>query len=188
MEGKVVKCFDDKGYGFISDSEGNSRFFHISDVKSKEKIENYCNVKFSPATNEKGMTAKDVFIIIDTRPLFITLGDIRIKLTNIKDYGMSSEIRNIPIPGSDTENKTFLDSKVANNIFTALKVFSALGKDARTVGHAFDDTAYSTLKYEDKKFDILYITTYQKDNYRFSEYNASFNIHEKLEELDKYMG
>lgn len=32
MKAKVVKYFDEKGYGFVRDENGESRFFHISDV------------------------------------------------------------------------------------------------------------------------------------------------------------
>lgn len=38
-----------------------------------------------------------------------------------------------------------------------------------------------------QKVSYLYVTTYQGDNYRFNDWEVSFDIYEKCKELDSYM-
>ena len=47
------------------------------------------------------------------------------------------------------------------------------------------DTSFVERKYENVSYDMLYVTTYQGDNFKFSSRTASFNIHERLKELVK---
>lgn len=38
MKGRVIKYFEEKAYGFVQDENGESRFFHISNVKELNEI------------------------------------------------------------------------------------------------------------------------------------------------------
>ncbi|MGQ4668495.1 hypothetical protein ACUIJN_22210 [Metabacillus halosaccharovorans] len=49
------------------------------------------------------------------------------------------------------------------------------------------ETHYKKEIVDKKQYNILYITTYQGDNYRFDERYAGFNVLEKLKELDQYL-
>jgi cold shock CspA family protein len=63
MTGKITKYFEDKGYGFISNDNGESYFFHISKVKNQDEIERGRTVEFTFGENEKGLVATDVEIV-----------------------------------------------------------------------------------------------------------------------------
>jgi len=90
MRGRIVRYNEQKGYGFIRGEDGAERFFHISGVKSFESPSQGMIVEFMSSRNEKGLTATDIRIqVTKDRPAFVVLGDTRIKLTNIKSYGMS---------------------------------------------------------------------------------------------------
>jgi cold shock CspA family protein len=74
MKGAITNYIDEKGYGFIKDENGESRFFHISKVKDNAKflgniIAYYYSdfedrdcfiVNFTPSTGPKGPTAIDI--------------------------------------------------------------------------------------------------------------------------------
>jgi cold shock CspA family protein len=63
MTGRIIKYFEDKGYGFISNEEGESYFFHISKVQNQDEIERGRSVEFSPEENDKGLVATNVQIL-----------------------------------------------------------------------------------------------------------------------------
>lgn len=90
MNGQVRMFNEERGFGFIYGDNGVDYFFHISSVKNVEPITRGTLVEFTPTTNAKGNAAKNVTVIQGQtmRPLFIKLGDTRIKLSNIKDYGI----------------------------------------------------------------------------------------------------
>lgn len=187
MKGKITKYFEDKGYGFIIDTDGNNRFFHISDVKSTEPIINYSEVEFQPSSNNKGLSASEIYITPNKKPQFINFGDVRIKLNNIKNYGITSETEKYEETIILEKNRL---EKTLSNTQNTLTVISHvtnwfLGADILpNAGISGDKTEVIVHK---TNYNVLYITTYQGDNYRFSEKNASFNIKEKLTELDKYL-
>src|SRR5690625_5163973 len=91
MQGRVFKYFQDKGYGFIKDENGNSRFFHITKVKELNDISEGSLVEFKPEETKKGLSCIDIAVLNENKPVFIVLGDNRIKLSNIKNYGLNYE-------------------------------------------------------------------------------------------------
>ncbi|HUM44942.1 MAG TPA: cold shock domain-containing protein [Fervidobacterium sp.] len=175
MKGKITRFFEEKGYGFILDEEGNNRFFHISDVKSAVPIIRYSSVEFTPSQNEKGLTAKEILVIGNSAPRFIQFGDVRVKLNNIKNYGMTSRTGY-----ESVEYERSQGEKVVDGVLTGLSVLSMIAEGG-------DLYLGSNTRKREVVFDVLYVTTYQGDNYRFSEENSPFNIHEKLKELDMYL-
>jgi hypothetical protein len=92
---------------------------------------------------------------------FININGIRIKVSNIKNYGVSSRIDQIEV---DVETNMLEDSV---NLLTLLSIG---GK------------AFPNIKKKDKKVKYLYLTTYQKDNYTWDE--DEINIEKVLSELD----
>ncbi len=49
------------------------------------------------------------------------------------------------------------------------------------------DTTSSTPRKKETPSEYLYVKTFQKDNFRFYQENVSFNIHEKIHEIDELM-
>lgn len=192
MKGKIIKWFKDKGFGFIEDLEGQNRFFHISDVISKEKITQFANVTFTPSKNKRGLTAKDIHVDINRRPTFIILGDTRIKTSNIKNYGIKTETKFFEIIKKEKpkEKKPKEDIKDFMLTFAGLftKIIAMEVADELFPGKfSYSEPKKETKKHRTEVFNVLYITTYQGDNFLFSEYEEEFDIHEKLKELDTYM-
>ncbi|EKT53154.1 cold-shock protein [Providencia sneebia] len=89
MNGTITKWFDDKGFGFIKDENGDNRYFHIVKVANPDLIKKDANVTFEPTTNTKGLSAYAVKVIPDSKYLYIA-GE-RIKITAIKSYRVYSE-------------------------------------------------------------------------------------------------
>lgn len=85
----IVKMYDEnRGFGFIK-ADGKDIFFHISDVKDgSDFISKGIHVKFDMGQNEKGEKACNIEIINEQK--FIAIGDVRLKMCNIKEYGISS--------------------------------------------------------------------------------------------------
>lgn len=65
-KGRIIKYFDDKGYGFINDDNGNDIFFHISQVKSMKVVERGQIVDFVLAENDKGYIATNTLALHKT--------------------------------------------------------------------------------------------------------------------------
>ncbi len=179
MKGKIIRYFEEKGYGFIKDEEGESRFFHITDVINTTSITLFSDVAFDPSSNNKGGIAKNIKVIeAEKIPKFIIFGDVRIKLSNIKSYGMDV---------NKYTNKRKLEEssldRVVNNTGTVTALLNIM-----TDG-IIPYTGHVEAKYEEEIVikDVLYVTTYQGDNYRFEDGRVKFNINSKLKELDKYL-
>lgn len=90
MTGRVKMYNEDKGYGFIVGEDGSDYFVHASAVSGTEPLYRGANVTFNPSENERGKIAKTVSMV-DTakQSSFIQLGNVRVKLGNIKNYGIS---------------------------------------------------------------------------------------------------
>lgn len=122
MEGRVVKFFDNKGYGFIIGEDGESYFFHISQLINSQSIDRGDLVYFSPTTSNKGKQARQVNVKETNKKKFITIGNKRIKLSNIKEYGSSYEYAVYEVKSEDdgglrgiSEIET--DSEILGGIF-----------------------------------------------------------------------
>jgi len=189
MKGRVFKYFQDKGYGFIKDENGESRFFHITKVNDLNEVSEGALVEFKPKETKKGLSCYDITILNENKPTFIALGDVRIKLSNIKNYGLDYETINEVV----SEEKFYYTKgeKISNRVGgTLLGILgaatggaegaAALASKGKWGDHYVERTT------EDIEYKILYITTYQGDNFRFHQKYVDFNIEDKMKELDHY--
>jgi len=105
MKGRVKTYFEEKGYGFILGEDNKDYFFHISDVKSVEFIKRGQIVEFTPEEGNKGGVAKDIFIktVPTSSKQFLACGDARIKISNIKGYGINTAPGFVNVPGAPYE-------------------------------------------------------------------------------------
>lgn len=67
LKGKIKFYNEIKCFGFIEGEDDKSYFFHVSDVKENNIINEGQSVKFDPTSNSKGLRAKD---ILSTSPQF----------------------------------------------------------------------------------------------------------------------
>ncbi len=89
MNGTITTWFQDKGFGFIKDENGDNRYFHVIKVANPELIKKNAAVTFEPTTNNKGLSAYAVKVAPESKYIYIA-GE-RIKLTSIKSYLVYSE-------------------------------------------------------------------------------------------------
>ncbi|PJZ03288.1 cold-shock protein [Pantoea rodasii] len=89
MNGTITTWFQDKGFGFIKDENGDNRYFHVIKVANPDLIKKDAAVTFEPTTNNKGLSAFAVKVVPDSKYIFIA-GE-RLKLTSIKSYVVYSE-------------------------------------------------------------------------------------------------
>ncbi|MCL2356544.1 MAG: cold shock domain-containing protein [Defluviitaleaceae bacterium] len=202
MRGRIARYNEQKGYGFIRGEDGSDRFFHISNVKSLELPVHGAIVEFTSSQSEKGLTATDVHVQERTanknHPVFAVFGDVRVKLSNIKNYGISQETQGQVYRSIQTTTKperTTMDK--VRETAAGLLALTAFVTDSNDLGYL----AHECLPEEKKAITkirgikikdgitrrYLYVTTFQKDNYTFYENTASFNIDEKCKELDELL-
>lgn len=114
MRGRVTNYLDDKGFGFVKDENGENRFFHISNVVGMNDITKGSLVEFSPSKNEKGLICLKINVVKRTKSNFISVGNTNIKVSNIKEFGVSysSNIKAIKTPIYE-RNQEYFDKKVA---------------------------------------------------------------------------
>lgn len=89
MNGIITKWFEDKGFGFIKDENGDNRYFHVIKVANPALIKIDANVTFEPTSNTKGLSAYAVKVIPDSKYVYIA-GE-RVKLASIKSFRIYSE-------------------------------------------------------------------------------------------------
>ncbi|RWR03442.1 cold-shock protein [[Pantoea] beijingensis] len=89
MNGTITTWFQDKGFGFIKDENGDNRYFHVIKVANPELIKKNASVTFEPTTNSKGLSAYAVKVAQESKYIYIA-GE-RLKLTSIKSYLVYSE-------------------------------------------------------------------------------------------------
>lgn len=191
MNGFIKKYDREKGYGFISTSEGDI-FFHVKSLEEKGVYLGVGNkVAFETEETPRGIEAINIHIEeMKNQKSFIRLGDVRIKLSNIKDYGIENDsqryIENIDslrdevnelneLIGEYKEKSPTYDSLINKN----LKKIEAINIEISS-----RETAEEYSLAVEKNLRFLYVTTYQEDHYRFYAHNASFDIYQKLNELD----
>lgn len=199
MDGRIKMFNEEKGYGFILGVDSNDYFFHISQVKSVSNLSRGTFVHFTPSSGSKGLIALEITPKESSQkhPTFIACGDVRIKLSNIKSYGISEGYQHFikvyehSLPKESSSLKLLLhDELVWNGLKIPCSSLYTLryryvkdwdGKIAESYQAARDgDCLKQSIHY-------LYITTYQGDNYRFNDWEVSFDIYEKCRELDSYM-
>ncbi|WP_304653064.1 cold-shock protein [uncultured Ligilactobacillus sp.] len=211
MEGRVVKFFDNKGYGFITGEDGESYFFHISQLINSQSIDRGDLVYFSPTTSNKGKQARQVNVKETNKKKFITIGNKRVKLSNIKEYGSSYEYAVYEVKSEDdgglrgiSEIET--DSEILDGIFFVLDMFStaadAFSNEKPKIYYEFSHWSRYYVESKNgvvcKKVPYVWITTYQNETYRFhDERNVgledlrtqidSYNVQKIIKELDVYL-
>ena len=89
MNGTITTWFQEKGFGFIKDEDGENRYFHVVKVSNPDLIKKGAIVTFEPTNNTKGPSAYAVKVIPDSKYIYIA-GE-KIKLTAIKSYRQYSE-------------------------------------------------------------------------------------------------
>ncbi|MTD39662.1 cold shock domain-containing protein [Erwinia sp. CPCC 100877] len=89
MKGTITTWFQDKGFGFIKDENGDNRYFHVIKVANPELIKKDAAVTFEPTSNNKGLSASAVKVVPESKYLYIA-GE-RIKIGAIKSYLVYSE-------------------------------------------------------------------------------------------------
>lgn len=113
MRGIITTWFEDKGFGFIKDENGENRYFHVIKVANPELIKKEASVTFEPGTNNKGLSAFAVKVEPESKHLFIA-GE-RLKITSIKSYVVYSEEQ--PADGKiDKENAVLSVGLLMNSI------------------------------------------------------------------------
>ena len=218
MKGRVKNFNEVRGFGFIRGEDGKEYFVHITDVMAEQSLYRGRIVEFDPDINEKGNVARAVYVheSDNRRPVFIEFGSVRIKLSNIKNYGISSipthyakvfekrqyEVNKYTLFGErsvkkwglvDTGERIRLDessgdlSRMVNSrIYSYRRCLKVNGNIIR-VNPSFAETWEYNDAIERRDIEYLYVTTYQNENYRFVEDEVEFDIHKKCEELDEYM-
>jgi len=96
MNGTITTWFEDKGFGFIKDENGDNRYFHVIKVANPDLIKKDAAVTFEPTTNNKGLSAFSVKVIPESK--YIYLDGERHKITAIKSYVVFSEEEPVDTP------------------------------------------------------------------------------------------
>lgn len=113
MHGTITTWFEDKGFGFIKDENGDNRYFHVIKVANPELIKKDAAVTFEPTTNNKGLSAFAVKVAPESKYIYIA-GE-RIKITSIKSYLVYSE--EVPVDTKiDKENAVLSVGVLMNSI------------------------------------------------------------------------
>lgn len=84
MNGKITTFFEDKGFGFITDENGDNRYFHIIKVTNPELIKKNAEVTFEPTTNNRGLSAFAIKVLPESK--YIIIANEKIKITSIKSF------------------------------------------------------------------------------------------------------
>lgn len=93
MKGIIKSYNRQKGYGFITTEDESDIYFHISQIKNSEITpeEGLC-VLFDTQNTHRGIQATHILIKCPSSySQFIALGDMRIKCSNIKEYGIQNQ-------------------------------------------------------------------------------------------------
>ncbi|WAT01078.1 cold-shock protein [Rouxiella chamberiensis] len=144
MNGVITTWFEDKGFGFIKDENGDNRYFHVIKVANPDLIKKDAVVTFEPTTNTKGLSAFAVKVAPESKHIHIA-GE-RIKITSIKSFLAFSE--EVPADSKiDKENAVLSVGLLMNRIKPK------------------DEEARATTRTIKK----LLITTFQNSTYVFSE-------------------
>ncbi|EPF18111.1 MULTISPECIES: cold-shock protein [Cedecea] len=113
MNGIITTWFEDKGFGFIKDENGDNRYFHVIKVANPELIKKDAAVTFEPGTNNKGLSAFAVKVEPESKHIFIA-GE-RFKITAIKSFLVYSEEK--PVEAKiDKENAVLSVGLLMNSI------------------------------------------------------------------------
>ena len=196
MKGRIKMFNTDKGFGFITGEDGNNYFAHISNFVIAQDIHIGLFVEFEAGENGKGKYATKINVIESKKPSFIAFDDIRIKTSNIKNYGISSEVfyfkkiyDKIPCENGLAKLLGCVDTVWNGETEKNGIKIEEFRNPKVTYTHNQGYKNYLPLRedYVEKTIEYLYVTTYQNDNYKFYECDVSFDIREKMKEIDDCM-
>ncbi|SET07519.1 cold-shock protein [Thorsellia anophelis] len=91
MEGKVNAFFADRSFGFITDENGENRYFHLTKVVNPAAIKIDAEVTFKPIEREQGLGAVDIKVHFHGEHIFIA--DEKIKIAAIKQYNIYQKMQ-----------------------------------------------------------------------------------------------
>ena len=60
LKGVIKKYNHEKGWGFIEGEDGYDYFFHVSNIRSGQKVTNNSKVKFDPSEGQRGQEAENI--------------------------------------------------------------------------------------------------------------------------------
>jgi cold shock CspA family protein len=150
MNGSITTFFEDKGFGFITDENGDNRYFHVIKVANPELLKKGAEVTFEPTTNTKGLSAFAIKVAIESKYIFIA--NEKIKLTSIKSFNTFT--KKVPIQAEVDK---------ANTILSVNLLMSKIRPQE-------EDTYDKTVPLK-----MLSITTFQNVTHTFSEYEVDID-------------
>jgi cold shock CspA family protein len=150
MNGRITTFFEDKGFGFITDENGDNRYFHVIKVANPEMIKKGAEVTFEPTTNTKGLSAFAVKVAIESKYIFIA--NERIKLTSIKSFNTFT--KEVPAQAEIDKANTILSVNLLMNKIRPQE----------------EDISEKTVPLK-----MLSITTFQNTTYTFSEHEVDID-------------
>ncbi|MGU3524947.1 cold-shock protein [Enterobacteriaceae bacterium C23F] len=149
MNGTITTWFEDKGFGFIKDENGDNRYFHVIKVANPELIKKDAAVTFEPTTNNKGLSAFAVKVLPESKYIYIA-GE-RLKLSSIKTYLVYSEEE--PVDNKiDKENAVLSVGLLMNSIRP--KATAKAGEMRSVKKLAITTFQKKTLIYSEDEIDI----------------------------------
>ncbi|WP_114192309.1 cold-shock protein [Edaphovirga cremea] len=144
MYGTITTYFEEKGFGFIKDENGENRYFHVIKVENPELLKKNASVTFEPTTNSKGLSAYAVKVEPESK--YINIAGERIKITSIKTF--KTYTKDVPADDAiDKENTVLSVGLLMNRIRP---------KEEAEKG-------------ETKSLNMLDVITFQNVTYTFSE-------------------
>lgn len=206
MEGIIKNYNEERGFGFIRTDNGQDVFFHISNWENTNSPQKDMIVSYSLAESNGRTYATNVKYLTKRQGVVI-LGNERIKISNIKTYGISyyneihqrvhkykyDDFRTVDedvdwIPGKELCVLYYDEKgnicKYKPDVGYGILDFISLVLGSGT--YTDEDKLEQLLKneYEYKPLPYLYITTYQGDNYQYFQGVCDFDVKEKAEEID----
>ncbi|MBH1930849.1 cold-shock protein [Serratia rubidaea] len=113
MNGKITTFFADKGFGFITDENGENRYFHVVKVQNPDLIKKNAAVTFEPTNNAKGPSAYAVKVLAPSK--YIIIANERIKISSIKSFHTFT--KEVPVQNQvDKENTVLSVGLLMNRI------------------------------------------------------------------------
>ncbi|WON76117.1 cold shock domain-containing protein [Serratia sp. UGAL515B_01] len=150
MNGRITTFFEDKGFGFITDENGENRYFHVIKVQNPELIKKNASVTFEPTNNAKGPSAYAVKVQAPSK--YITIANERIKISSIKSFNTFTQ--EVPVKANVDKENTVLSVGLLMNRIRPQTVETP--------------KMMETLR-------MLSIITFQKGTYTFSEYEIDID-------------
>ncbi len=156
MHGTITTYFEDKGFGFIKDENGDNRYFHVVKVANPELLKKNAAVTFEPTTNNKGLSAYAVKVAVESK--YIHIAGERIKITSIKSFNRFT--KQVPVEAQIDKENAVLS---AGLLMERIRPKQEVEKGAT------------------RPLEMLNVTTFQNKTFTFSE--LEIDIEETMKAL-----